>query len=334
MPRTSPIVLIFEQHSFSSGSETAEKLVSENWCNMVGFEVPRTWGKVELRKHYENKKNATGFTDEAMALKEFTKVMRLPDSDERDHHILFVRSYFSASARLKLLGATEKYEVRAQGLDLTLEEKKRISGHIVLDSNQAIMLKAMLEIKDRNNCIIDSIASVDNKSMVCILGIQHAHEITRILRSKGILYIPCFIRDTWFSKEMERAIDATYSPAIRKGDGLLEFSSVDVAMDRLREILLPYSIGESKRLDSPTSLTSQLIRSTHLPFFSIQNETFRVSAITEIAKAEDEKKAKSLQSKLNHGSFFTSDGKRYFGLPAINLPETSSLPEKILKLCL
>lgn len=336
MPRETPVVLIFEQHSFSSGSETAEKLISEGWCNMAGFGLPRTWELAELKTHYEKQKAAAGFIDEATALKEFSTAIHFSDSDEGVRHILSIRSYLAALARLNLLKRIEKDEISAQGLDITEEERSGISGHITIGSDISRLLKAGLEAKVRRDCISDSIASVDEtKSMVCILGIGHAHGIIERLRSRGILVIPCFIRDSWVPKEMESAINSSYPPEIREADGLLDFSSVDAAMARLRDILLPYSIGSSKRLDAPTSLTSKLMRSTHLPFFSIGSggEISRVSAITEITKAEDIERAVSLQSKLGHGGFFNREGKCYFGLPAINMTGTNPLPEKILKLC-
>jgi hypothetical protein len=71
IPRKNPIIIIFEQHSFSSGSEIAAELIRENWCGKLGFELPRDMGLDSIKQDYQAKRISAGFADEGAAITAF-----------------------------------------------------------------------------------------------------------------------------------------------------------------------------------------------------------------------------------------------------------------------
>jgi len=333
MPQTNPVILIFEQHSFTSGSEVAEKLIIENWCDVVGFELPNTWDQLAIKSHYEQVKGTTNINNNASASHLLTAALNQNSQANNFRSILSIRSYFTSNARLKLLTEINDYDARAMGLDISMKEREELSGHITSDSPESKLARVMLQKDSRNRCIANSIVNTSHRPMVCILGILHAHDVIGRLHSMGVKFISCFVHESWAPKEMVDTTNDEYPPEVRRADGILEFSSVDSAICELRKLLLPYSLLSSKALDIPTSLTSDLSDRSDLSFFSICSKAYRVSAIAEISGSEDEAKATRLQYQLKNGCFFQSNNKRYFGLPSINMPRSSDLPGKIDQFC-
>jgi len=328
MLRASPLILVFEQHSFSSGSQVVEKLIEEQWCQIVGFELPCSWGINDINKFYKEKMQNSGFKNHQLAEVELSKTLENKKQVDMEK-LITIRNYFSGKERLKLLQSINANYATAIGLDITLEERNQLNN---TNSHLNSTEQFSRTLKSRHSRILKSIMEAPDKSMVCINGIQHAPDIISLLNYKGIPFISCFILDSWAPKEFIKTIDSTYPPKKRSSDGILEFTSVDAAMIKLRELLLPFSIKTYQRLDEPTILTNQLIHKTGLPFFSIYSDSYQVVAVTEISNSENEEQAKTLYKKIGHGSFFSSNNKRYFGLPCINMPNCSDLPKKVSQL--
>lgn len=327
MPDKQPVILIFEQHSFSSGSILAEHLIKEDWCDNVGFELSKSWNSDDFIRFYEEKKSKHSFSSEAAA----SEVLKQSIESKIPFPItLSVGSYLAAIARLRLLQTIKESSASLCGLDITMEERARCQrGLTATDPVEHTMQLA----KVRNVQITESIASNGNRA-VCILGILHAHDIIHALKKRKIPFIACFVRDFWARDDYINEINKVYSPSQRAADGLHQFTSVKVAMNFLRNQLIPFSLASSKGLITPTQLTRGLIKTTGLSFFSVKSEGACVSALVEIKKPSDEEKAKSLAKTLCSGSFFTFENQNYFGLYAINQSGTSDLPQKISQLIL
>jgi hypothetical protein len=333
MPRKSPVVIIFEQHSFSSGSETADRLISENWCRKLGFELPCNMGLRDIKEHYERKIIGSGVTNEKAASEEFDSAiaaLKTCETESAIRRVLSVRGYFSAKARLKLIADAENAEIEIHSLDLDQAIKQRLYKDARIgDGTIGADLTAMVVAIPRNEHIVNSIVSLEDVPTVCILGLQHAHEVISRLREKDIKIIPCYVEDAWAPESLRTTLHDSYPPALRKADGLLEFSSVTAAMEKLRDRLLPHTMAFTKRTDTPTSLTSLLSHATGMPFYSVKSQDCIVSAITRLSSEEDKGKAITICKRLGNGSFFIYEGEKYFGLAGINLTGSSELPKKI-----
>lgn len=328
MPQTNPVVLIFELHSSTKGSELAVKLIAENWCNMVGFELPDNLDQLGIKTLYEKKKKSLGINSDSQASSLLEQAMRTNNLAEA----MKIKSYFTSKARLTLLEEISDCGSAAIGIDITMEERHKISGHIQNSGHESSLAKLALEKSHRNMRIANSIKINCFSSMACILGVFHAHDLISILRSYSIEFIPCFICDP-ITPEQVNVLDAEYPPEIRRADGILEFSSVDSALNELRKLLLPSSVFSSFPLEEPTSLTRQLSEKSNLSFFSICSKRHRVSAIAPITNQQDEEKALVLQNTLKNGCFFQERDKRYFGFPSINMSDSNELPKQIFRFC-
>ncbi len=151
--------------------------------------------------------------------------------------MLSIRHYFSAGARLKLLAIAEEATIEVHSLDLTSIEKEKL----YTAARPFEMACAKVAIP-RDEHIVHSISSLeDDVPSVCILGIQHAHNILNKLKGSGIKVIPCYVEDSWAPEIFKSVLCDSYPPALRVVDGLLEFTSVAVAMQKLRDEILPYA---------------------------------------------------------------------------------------------